>query len=748
MARSADAVAPSINARRIAVAGNPNSGKTTVFNALTGLRHRVGNYPGVTVEKREGELAGTNVTLLDLPGAYGLSARSPDEEIARDVLLGRIEGTQRPDGVLLVIDAGNLERNLYLASQIIEFGMPVVIACNMMDVATQHGMRIDCQALSRGLGVPVICTVGVRGEGIKELRQALQNLDHQPPPPRPWRLTGQFEEAIEQVAEAMTRSAATPAHASRGGALLWLTDYLSGEAAARRSAERYLARLSPEVADQLRALAEALAASNQDVATAAIEARYAWISEVVGRAVVTDNPDQTPHGPGSRTRTDRIDRVLTHRIFGLAIFAGLMFVLFVAIFSWAEPLMGLIEVAQEGLSRWVGGWLAEGPLRSLITDGIISGVGAVIAFFPQICILFLCLAVLEDSGYMARAAFLMDRLMGQVGLHGKSFIPLLSSYACAIPGIMATRTIENRRDRFTTILIAPLMSCSARLPVYLIIVGAIFGDRTWLKAGTMFCLYLIGTATALLMALIFKKTIFAGPQPTFIMELPPYHMPRLGLILRTTWDRSKLFLTNAGTIIFCACIVIWALTYFPRLGESELPPDIQAQLADLEAGPTAGQGADPNAAASRKNIIASARLHHSYIGRLGHTIEPAIRPLGYDWRIGTGLLSSLLAREVFVSTMGITFAVGEVDEESPALRTKLAAATWPDGRRVLTPLVGIGLMVFYVLACQCVSTLAVVKRETNSWRWPAFMFGYMTTLAYLAALLIHQVGTYLGLGAS
>ncbi|MFH1419769.1 MAG: ferrous iron transport protein B [Planctomycetota bacterium] len=721
---------------RVAVAGNPNSGKTTLFNALTGLRHKVANYPGVTVEKREATARGLNVTLLDLPGAYGLSARSPDEEIARDILLGRLDGTPRPDGVLLVVDASNLERNLYLASQVLDFGMPVVIACNMMDVATERGIHIDCDALSEELGVPVIPTVGRKRQGIPDIRQALGQIDRHKPPRRPWRLHEAFETAIERTTRAMERAATTPAHAVRGGALLWLSDYLSGENACRVSAERYLAKIAPQHADELRAAAADLSQQDGDAAAEAIETRYAWISEVAGRVRTSGVGRDHRHDRDAVTITDRIDAVLTHRLLGLLIFISVVFVVFMSVFSWSDPVMALIEDGEAILGGWFESHMAEGPVRSLIVDGVIAGVGAVIIFFPQICMLFLWLAVLEDSGYMARAAFMVDRLMSRVGLAGRSFIPLLSSYACAVPGIMAARTIENRRDRFTTIMVAPLMSCSARLPVYLIIIAAVFGDNNWLKVGVMFGLYLFGTVMALLMALVFKKTLLVGPRPTFIMELPPYHIPRLSHVIRSMWDRSRIFLTSAGTIIIIACIVVWAMSYFPRIDESRMCSEGRAALAVL----------DPDDATGRANLFAAEQISHSYIGQLGRFIEPVIEPLGFDWRIGVGVLSSFLAREVFVGTMGITFAVGEADEESSALRDKLTSAKWPDGRQVLTPLVGVTLMVFYVLACQCVSTLAVVKRETNSWRWPALMFGYMTLLAYSGALLVHQVGIALGLG--
>lgn len=735
MATDAAGVATSAGSRRIAVAGNPNSGKTSVFNQLSGLRQKVGNYPGVTVEKREALLAGADIVLLDLPGTYSLSARSPDEEIARDVLLGRVKGMQRPDAVLLVIDACNLERNLYLASQVLEFGAPVVIACNMMDVARRRGVAPDCEVLSEELGVPVIATVASEGRGIAELRQALEGAESVRPIQRPWRLPQPFEQAIDTIARAMEASGEVPPAAVRAGAMLWIIDYLSGEESGRRSAERFLGRLSTEHAGVLRQAAKSVADGVDDPAGVAIERRYAWISQVAARSI-----RHLPAGSASdrqrKTTTDRIDRILTHRVGGLVVFAGVMFVLFLSIFSWAEPLMDLIEAGGAALAAWVGPLLPEGPLRSLVVDGVIKGVGAVIVFFPQICILFLFLSILEDSGYMARAAFIMDRLMSRVGLHGKSFIPLLSCYACAIPGILATRTIEHRRDRLTTIMVAPFMSCSARLPVYIIVIAATFGDRTWLKAGVMFAMYVLGTVTALVMALLFKKTLLAGPRPTFIMELPPYHVPQVAVIARAVWDRSKLFLTGAGTTIFAVCVVIWALSYFPRLGEADLSPASKAEISRLE----------PDDDLARQNIVEGERLRRSYLGRLGHLIEPTIRPLGFDWRIGTGVLSSFFAREVFVGTMGITFAVGEADETSQDLREQLAGATWPDGRTVLTPLVGVGLMVFYVLACQCVSTLAVVRKETGSWRWPALMFGYMTVLAYIASLAVYQIGSRMGWG--
>lgn len=734
-ARATVAATPRV--RRIAVAGNPNSGKSTLFNALTGLRQRVGNYPGVTVERHEGRFThdGTEVTLVDLPGIYSISARSPDEEVSRDVLLGRIDGVARPDGVLIVVDSSNLERNLYLATQILDLGLPAVIACNMVDLAEERGERIDVTALARELGVPVVATVGVRRSGLDALRQAL--VEAGVARREAWPLPGTLEAAIGVVADELVASGACAASAAWGMALL-----VMGETAAGGE-DRW--GLAPSIratiaAERARLKAEGIA----DVASALVEARYAWIGDVAARSVSRAAGEDVVED----TLSDRIDRVLTHKVFGTLIFAGVMFAMFVSIFSWAEPLMRLIEAGQEYLQVGIHRWLPAGPVADLLADGIVGGAGAVVVFLPQICILFLFIALLEDSGYMARAAFLMDRLMSAAGLHGKSFIPLLSSYACAVPGIMATRTIENPRDRLATILVAPLMSCSARLPVYLTVIAAVFAGSVWVKAWVIFSMYLIGTVTALLMAAVFKKTLLRGPTPTFIMELPPYHLPRPRLILRTMWDRSKLFLTRAGTVIVAVCVVLWALAYFPR----DTAAMARAESARARATLSGGGSAVEQRHASLRTIddeLAGAQLRHSLLGRMGKAIEPVLAPLGFDWRVGVGVLASFAAREVFVSTMGVVFNAGGGDDEE-SLRKRMQTSVWDSGpragRRLFTPLSGISLMVFYVLCCQCASTLAVIGRETNSWRWPVFAFGYMTALAYLASLLVYQVGMRMGIG--
>jgi ferrous iron transport protein B len=466
-----------------------------------------------------------------------------------------------------------------------------------------------------------------------------------------------------------------------------------------------------------------------EIATKLTVARYAWLEELVNQSLQRAERSDL-------SRSDRLDRILTHKIWGLAAFAGMMAVLFYSIFVLAAPLMGLIESGVDVCQQLASRLLPPGPLLDLIRNGVIAGVGNVVTFFPQICILFLFIAVLEDTGYMARAAFLMDRIMNRVGLHGKSFIPLLSCHACAIPGIMATRTIESSKDRLATILVAPLMSCSARLPVYTVLIAACLPGSAWIKAGVMLCMYSLGIVAALTMATLFKKTLLRGPTPAFILELPPYRIPRPFSVLRVMWDRSKLFLTRAGTTILAITVVLWVLMNYPGSASRAAQYDAKRQaITGLS---------EPEARARVETINqeeAAETLQNSLAGKLGRTIEPVIRPLGFDWKIGIGLIASFAAREVFVSTMGVIYSVGAANEESTPLRRQLATATWPDGRKVYTPLVAISLMVFYVLACQCVSTIAVVHRETNSWRWPIFMFGYMTVLAYVGSFLVYQIGS-------
>ncbi|MCH8854541.1 MAG: ferrous iron transport protein B, partial [Planctomycetes bacterium] len=637
---------------------------------------------------------------VDLPGTYSLISRSADERIARDVMLGLIDGVEPIDVVLVVIDAGNLQRNLYLATQIIDLGFPVVLCCNMIDAAEATGQSIDLAGLSRRLGVPVVGTIANRGSGIADLKHAVTELTlangRSCDLSLPQTLTHEIDRLAERIGEiGIGRSG------SEGG-LATLLLASNGMTREQVEGEVIPAQLVTDVDQALARLADS---GPSDPAAAIAQARFKSIRTLLTDVVST-------HEQADHNWTDRIDRIVTHPLLGLLVFAAVMFVMFLSIFSWAAPVMTGVESLFGAAGDYVSTHLAEGMLRSLLVHGVINGVGAVVVFLPQICILFFFICLMEDTGYMARAAMVMNRWMAKVGLPGKSFIPLMSSFACAIPGIMAARTIENRRDRFVTILIAPFMSCSARLPIYIIMIGALFGGSVWLQAGIMLTLYLLGIVTALAVAMVLKRTVLRGPQSGFLIELPPYRRPHVPVVLRAMWERSVLFLKDAGTIIFAVSVVLWVLAYFPR--------------------------ADAAAAAEDSGL----QLRQSCMGRVGRLIEPVIEPLGFDWRIGIGLIGSFAAREVFISTMGIVYGVGgDVDEASEPLREKIATATWPDGRRVYTPLVGISLMVFYALACQCVSTLGVVRRETNSWRWPTLMFCYMTVLAYCGSLLVYQVGS-------
>ena len=609
----------------------------------------------------------------------------------------------RPDGVIIVVDASNLERNLYLASQVLDLNLPTIVVCNMMDIVRKRGDRIDLARLSRKLGVPVVGTVGTTREGIDALRTAIVSSMDQAALSRPWRGSERFETAVADVGE-WARSRDLVNGSADAVALLLLSPSVLNDS------EWGTAVFEDDTRRELAALHQKHNCNGQGaLSVEAVEMRYRWLGEVVEG--VLDKAEKT-----GKTTTDRIDEIVTHRVWGLLSFSAVMGLMFLAIFSWAAPIMDGIDGAISLLGTGVAHLLGSGMLTDLLVDGVIAGVGAVLVFFPQICILFLFIALLEDSGYMARAAFVMDRVMSAAGLHGKSFIPLLSGFACAVPAIMATRTIENRRDRLATMLVVPLMGCSARLPIYLVLISAIFGERVFLKSGIMFVMYALGLVTAWLMAGLLKRTLLRGPTPTFLMELPPYRMPKLGTALRHMWDRSKQFLIQAGSIILAFSIVLWALAYFPRAPETAV-----------------GEAGD--------------QLRQSYMGRVGRVMEPVIKPLGFDWKIGVGLAASFAAREVFVSTMGVVYGVGaDADETSKPLRAKIAAATWPDGSKVYTPLVGISLMVFYVLACQCVSTLAVLYRETKSLRWPTFLFCYMTALAYAGSLIVYQGGRALGWG--
>jgi ferrous iron transport protein B len=729
----------------VALLGNPNTGKTTLFNALAGMRQRVGNYPGVTVETKKGYLShkGQVFELIDLPGTYSLAARSPDEMVAVDVILGQQSGEARPDVVVSIVDASNLERNLYLTTQVLELGVPVVLALNMTDVAQRQGIVIETERLQRQLGVRVVATQANKRVGLDRLKQAIADAAGDAMPVQ----GAVFPEAFE-------REAAALGDGLGDGIAPFLVRRLLLDVGGYT--EERLTRHHGDLRAKVQAARQRLAAAGCPVPAIEARTRYGWIRHVLAGCV--QRPAQRPVA-----WTDRIDRVLTHKLWGTLIFLALMFVVFWSIFTWARPAMDLIDKGREALGDLIKANMSPGPLRSLLVDGVVKGVGSVIIFLPQIVILFGFIAILEDCGYMARAAFLMDKLMARCGLSGKSFIPMLSSVACAVPGIMATRVIENRRDRLATILVAPLMSCSARLPVYILLIGAFIPDG-WAAALTMFAMYTIGLVTAPLVALLLKRTLLRGETPVFVMEMPLYKWPSLRTVCRRMTDSSWAFLRRAGTLILAAMIVVWALMYFPA-GEpdgqtydvhiaslEEHIDDLKAEAASLEGPAREQQQEAIQAEQERIDQLNGAWKAQSLLGRMGRAIEPAVRPLGWDWRIGMAALASFPAREVVVGTLGIIYDVGEVksddirDSEHPGeteLGRALRAATWEDGRKVFTVPVALSLMVFFALCCQCASTLAVIRRETKSWLWPLFTFVYMTVLAYLGALVVYQVGTWM-----
>jgi len=701
-------------ARVIALAGNPNSGKTSVFNALTGLRRKVGNYPGVTVERREGRMElpdGHAARLFDLPGTYSLYAASEDERIARDVLLGLAPGIPRPDVVIAVVDASNLERNLYLATQLLESGVPVVVALNMIDIAERSGTPVDAAALEKELGVPVVEVVGRTGQGAEELKAACARARTAG---RLWRMPRLVEQALGRVREAVSAAGIVHPGAEDGEALRLLTYARDEDPSFATGGERLR-----EVVRQGRAELE-----QEGIDRVALEAecRYALCRSL-------DEKARRP-STGRISTSERIDKLLTHRVLGPVIFVLVMGTIFQAVYTWAIPFMDWIELA----TRWAGhaarGVLGEGVLADLIVDGGIAGVGNVLVFLPQICLLFFFLTVLDDVGYLARAAFLVDRVMKGVGLHGKAFVPLMSSFACAVPGIMATRTMSNRRDRLLTMMVAPLISCSARLPVYVLLIGAFV--PIGYQGLALLSMYLLSVTMALTAAWVLKRLLFRGESGTFLLELPTYKLPSAKQVIRTVLGRARIFTVQAGTVILAISIVLWFLAYYPR--SEEIAEQAEQRIA---------AGENPAEVANWRDGL---QIRQSYIGRLGKGIEPVIRPLGFDWRTGVGIISAFAAREVLVSTLGIVFSVGEADESSALLRDELRDAKRPDGMPAYTILSAISLMVFFVLACQCMATLAVVRRETNSLRWPLFLFSYMTVLAYLGSLAVYQGGLALGFG--
>ena len=678
--------------------GNPNTGKSTLFSALVGMPTRVGNYPGVTVEEKIGRYTHREIPidLIDLPGTYSLSPKSPDETVTVNVLFGRVPRIPSPDCVVIVADATNLERNLYLASYVLELGLPTVIALTLCDAAEKKGISIDADELSRRLGCAVVPVVATTRQGIATLREMITDA---PRFPRRNKINiEQHLAAVDSIHEPAVREAI---------------------------------------------------------------ARYAWIENILD-GVVSEHPSTT------RSFDEQIDAALTHRLWGTLFFILTMLFVFTSIFWVATPLMELMAFGVDTIGVWLGSILPQGAVRSLVIDGVIAGVGGVVVFLPQIAMLFFFIAMLEGCGYLSRAAFLMDRLLVGVGLSGKSFIPLLSSFACAIPGIMAARTIENRRDRLLTILVAPLMSCSARLPVYLLLTGAFVPNVPvgvlWLRlpAIVLLSMYAVGVIVAATVAFVLSRTVFVGiPQP-FVMELPRWRWPQAAVVLQRSYEASVSFLQNAGTLIVAVSIVVWALSNYPfdeQAIEAEISHHRIALKTQLESLRAAGQETSQTAMELAEILAAmetpegiraaqkGALQRQSFLGRTGRLIEPLVQPLGWDWRIGCAAIASFPAREVVLGTLGVIYNVGDVDlSKKPgenALVRRLRAATW-DGtnRKVFTLPVALSIMVFFALCAQCASTLVIIGRETGSWIWPVITFTYMTTLAWLGAFATYQIGTW------
>jgi ferrous iron transport protein B len=726
----------------VALIGNPNTGKSTLFSALSGLRQRIGNYPGVTVEKKIGRTTfhGREFTLVDLPGTYSLAPRSPDEMVAVDVLLGRMGDVERIDVVLCILDASNLERNLYLLSQVLELGLPTVVALNMVDVAKTKGLALDLGRLRKQLPVPIVSVQANRSVGLTELKQALADAAETKPPPVESPFPEAFVAEVSLLANLAGKHSDSPLPRYLVERLLLDTNgYLAAG----------LLEINEPLVAEVREARSRLAKAGLPVPGVEAMSRYQWAGKILQGVV---------ERPATRTITlsDRLDRVLTHRIWGALVFLLVMFLLFQAVYYVPDvtgsnaALDWLKSQAADGVSRIV----SEGALRSLLVTGVIEGVGGVVVFLPQIFTLFFFIALLEDCGYMARAAYLMDKLMSRIGLSGKSFIPLLSSFACAVPGIMATRVIENRRDRMVTILVAPLMSCSARLPVYALLIAAFLPDLTigsgwlrlhWLHGVVYFAMYMVGIVAGIAVAWILKKTFFRGPTPPFVMELPSYKLPGLGVVLHRMFEQGWAFIYRAGTLILAVSIIVWALAYYPR-DASLLPQAIVVRQAELTEQAAAGRDVAAELA-TVENQIAGAHLEASYLGRMGKAIEPLVRPLGWDWRLGCAAIASFPAREVVVATLGVIYNLGEgQDEQSDELKDTLRQATWAGTNRpVFNIPVALSVMVFFALCAQCASTLAIMRRETGSWGWPLFAFVYMTSLAYLGALVTYQVGSWIGL---
>ena len=705
-----------MNTYKIALAGNPNCGKTTIFNTLTGANQKTGNYPGVTVEKKEGSYTFENkkYQVIDLPGIYSLSTDSPEEIIARDVII-----EEKPDLVVNIIDTSNLERNLYLTVQLMEMGIPYILVFNMWDEVQKRGCNIRIDKLSEAFGAEIVSFVGHKGIGVENLKKTIfrnlgikkKNLLH---------YSHETESLINEIADDINSIKKEYENIPPKWFAVKLmekdervTGFINNYESLREGIDLKIEHFERKTDEQ------------SDIYVA--EQRYGFISGVCQKYV--KNNVELRHSV-----SDKIDAVLTNKVLGLPIFVALMYLVFKLTFVVGDPLMGWIEGVFEMLSGFIEGFWAEGSeslLKSLIIDGIIGGVGGVIVFLPNIILLFLAIAILEGTGYMARAAFIMDRIMKSIGLHGNSFIPMLIGFGCTVPAIMATRTLENKKDRFTTLLVAPLMSCGARLPIYALIIPAFFPES--MQAKVLAIIYFSGIALAILFAKLLRSTLFKGATETFIMELPPYRIPTLRAIMMQMWTRAMIYLKKAGTIILAISILMWVLVTFPRT--DKFSDEFAKQETILKSQNLSEEELTEKLEALQMKQQ-SDELAYSITGRIGKALEPALKPLGFDWRIGAAMIGAFAAKEVFVAQLGIVYSVGEADEESQTLRDKL--------KENYTPLIALSIMLFALISAPCMATIAVTKRETNSWGWALGQLAGLTIAAYIVSLLVYQIGKLAG----
>ncbi len=714
---------------RVALAGNPNCGKTSLFNALTGSRQHVGNYAGVTVEKRDGSYMREDVRyeVADLPGTYSLNSYSPEERIAQQEL---VDGEF--DVVVAVVDSTNLKRGMVLVAQLMQIGVNPVLCLNMADEAEAAGQQLDLPVLGQLLGFPVVQTVGHRGLGVDELKDTVAGAARAPVRASRLVLGDRLDNAINAVQACLRPDALPLRKRSWAATRLLVGDDVFAESL--RAAGVDIDAALAEAEEQRRALE---AETRLDMPLFVMERYYGFVDGMIREVMLRRSRED------ARAVSDRVDALLVNRALGLPVFLAVMYGIFWLTFTVGEIPMGWIESGVGALATWVDGlWPAgsDSHLRSLLVDGVINGVGGVIVFLPNIVLLFMGLAFLEDTGYMSRAAFIMDRFMHKFGLHGRSFIPLMSGFGCSIPGIMATRTLENERDRLTTMLVLPLMSCGARLTIWMLLIPAFFPAQ-W-RAPMLWAIYVIGVMLALVLALVLRKSVLRGDEAPFVMELAPYRMPTARAVVRKIVERSNLYLRKAGTVILAISVLLWVVTAYPKKSHFDIDADVAAGTVVVVPTDDADALAAARAAAPREvEVITEADLDHrregenlrySVAGRIGGAMEPVIEPLGFDWRIGTALIGAFAAKEVFVAQMGIVYSLGETEEDSASLQETL--------RRDYSPLVGFSLMIFLLVATPCMATFAVTRRESGSWKWAALQFGGLTAIAYLLALAVYQIG--------